>query len=166
MLSTILVSLDGSELAELAIPYARQVVDKNGEIILLSVVDLPDFPIYSIYPIPISTPEPDYNTIVTDMLANARDYLDNLANNLRLSGYRVKTVVKSGEPATSIIEEAQDRSVDAIVMSTHGRSGLSKWLFGSVTQKVLSIMPCPVIVVPGRKQAAQKAEVVEEVTEA
>lgn len=163
MLATILVSLDGSELAEQALPYAQQVVDRSGEIVLLSVVDLPDFPIYSVYPIPVATPEPDYNSIVNDMLANARDYLENLANNLRLSGYRVKTVVKCGDPATCILEEAQERSVDAIVMSTHGRSGLSKWLFGSVTQKVLGIMPCPVIVVPGRKQAAKKGAPAKEV---
>jgi nucleotide-binding universal stress UspA family protein len=163
MLSTVLVSLDGSELAERALPYAQQVVDKTGEIILLSVVDLPDFPIYTVYPIPIATPEPDYNTIVNDMLANARKYIDHLADNLRLSGYSVKTVVKAGEPAACIIEEAQERKVDAIVMSTHGRSGFSKWLFGSVTQKVLSIMPCPVVVVPGAKTTEQTTETEETV---
>jgi nucleotide-binding universal stress UspA family protein len=158
MLSTVLVSLDGSELAERALPYAQQVVDKDGEIILLSVIDLPDFPIYTVYPIPIATPEPDYSTIVNDMLANARDYVDHLANNLRLSGYRVKTIVKCGEAATCIVEEASERSVDAIVMSTHGRSGFSKWLFGSVTQKVLSTMPCPVVVVPGGQMTQRKEE--------
>ena len=166
MLSTVLVSLDGSELAEMALPYARKVADKNGEIVLLSVVDVPDFPIYSVYPIPIATSEPDYTTITNDMLSNARDYLENLANNLRMSGYRVKTVVKYGEPATCIIEEAQERSVDAIVMSTHGRSGLSKWLFGSITQKVLSVMPCPVIVVPGRKETKSATDEAEETIEA
>ena len=166
MLSTVLVSLDGSELAELALPYAREIVDKSGEIVLLSIVDLPDFPIYTVYPVPIAAPEPDYNVVVTDMLSKAREYLDHLANNLRLSGYRVKTVVKAGDPAECIIEESQSRGVDAIVMSTHGRSGLSKWLFGSVTQKVLSVMPCPVVVVPGKYQAEKpKQEKVAEVAE-
>jgi len=166
MLSKVLVTLDGSDLAECALPYARQIVDKNGELILLSVIDIPDFPIYTAYPIPIATPEPDYSTIVNDMLDNARDYVDHLANNLRLSGYRVKTIVKSGDPATCIIEEAQKQKVDTIVMSTHGRSGLSKWLFGSVTQKVLSVMPSPVMVISGQNQAGIQSEESVEVTEA
>ena len=160
MLSQVLVPLDGSELAEQALPYAEQVVASTGEIILLSVVDVPDFPIYTIYPIPISPPEPDYSTVVNDMLTNTKEYLDKLANNLRLSGHRVKTIVKSGESATCIIEEAQERNVDMIVMSTHGRSGLSRWLLGSITQKVLNSMPCPVVVIPGKqKRAVQKEEV-------
>ena len=149
MLSQVLVTLDGSELAERALPYAKQVVAPSGEIILLSVVDIPDFPIYTTYPMSVAVPEPDYGEVISDLLINSKAYLDRLANQLRLSGFRVKTIVKSGEPATCIIEEANERKVDAIVISTHGRSGLSKWLFGSVTQKVLGAMPCPVIVVPG-----------------
>jgi nucleotide-binding universal stress UspA family protein len=149
MLSQVLVSLDGSELAERALPYAKKVVEPTGEIILLSVVDIPDFPIYTAYPMPTVKPEPDYSTVVTDLLAASKEYLEGIATKLRLEGLRVKTVVKSGDPATSIIEEAQERYVDTIVISTHGRSGFSKWLFGSVTQKVLSAMPCPVIVIPG-----------------
>jgi nucleotide-binding universal stress UspA family protein len=156
MLSQVLVTLDGSQLSERALNYARQVVDTTGEITLLTVVDVPDYPIYTVYPMPLPAPEPDYSTIVTDMLTIAREYVDGIANSLRLAGYRVKTVVKSGDPATNIIEVAQERKVDAIVISTHGRSGLSKWLFGSVTQKVLSVMPCPVIVVPGNTQPVEK----------
>jgi nucleotide-binding universal stress UspA family protein len=156
MLSQVLVTLDGSQLSERALSYAKQVVDPTGEIILLTVVDVPDYPIYTIYPMPVPAPEPDYTTIVTDMLAIAREYVDGIANNLRLAGYRVKTVVKSGDPATNIIEEAQERKVDAIVISTHGRSGFSKWLFGSVTQKVLGVMPCPVIVIPGKTKGVEK----------
>lgn len=163
MLSQVLVTLDGSELAECALPYAQQIVAPTGEIILLSVVDIPDFPIYTIYPMTVVATEPDYGTVVTDLLTGSKDYLESVANNMRLSGYRVKTIVKSGDPATCIIEEAQERNVDTIVISTHGRSGLSKWLFGSVTQKVLSVMPCPVIVIPG---IIEKSTQIEEITDA
>jgi nucleotide-binding universal stress UspA family protein len=158
MLSQVLVSLDGSELAERAIKYAQQIVAPAGEIILLSVVDIPDFPIYTVYPMTVVSPEPDYSTVVTDLLANSKEYLEGLANNLRLQGLRVKTIVKSGEPATCIIEVAEELKVDMIVMSTHGRSGFSKWLFGSVTQKVLSALPCPVTVVPGTAENPAKTE--------
>lgn len=156
MLSQVLVSLDGSELAERAIPYAKQIVSPTGEITLLSVVDIPDFPIYTVYPMATITPEPDYSTVVSDLLASSKEYLENIANNIRLSGVRVKTVVKSGDPATCIIEEAQERHIDMIVISTHGRSGLSKWLLGSVTQKVLSAMPCPIVVIPGVTKKSEK----------
>jgi len=158
MLSQILVSLDGSELAERAIPYAKEIVTSTGEIVLLSVVDVPDFPIYTAYPMAVSIPDTDYTTVVTDLLASSKDYLEGIANNIRLAGFRVKTVVKSGDPATCIIEEAQERKIDTIVISTHGRSGFSKWLLGSVTQKVLSAMPCPVIVIPGFDGKDKKTE--------
>lgn len=149
MLSKIIVPLDGSDLSERALDYARQVISPTGEIVLINVVDVPDFPIYTVYPMPIAAPEPDYSAVITNMLDGSREYVEKIAENLRLSGHRVKTVVESGEPAVKILEQATQLEADAIVMSTHGRSGLSKWLFGSVTQKVLSAMPCPVIVVPG-----------------
>jgi len=163
MLSKILVPLDGSELSEQALDYARKVVSSTGQIVLLTVVDVPDFPIYTVYPMPIATPEPDYSSVLTDMLNNSKEYVEHIAENLRLSGHSVKTIVKSGEPAIAILEESQELDVEAIVMSTHGRSGLSKWLFGSVTQKVLSAMPCPVIVVPG---VASKSTITDEDLEA
>ena len=59
-------------------------------------------------------------------------------------------MVEAGDPATVIVETAQKLHVDAIVMSTHGRSGLSRWLFGSVTQKVLAASCCPVFVIPAK----------------
>lgn len=155
MLSKILVTLDGSDLSEQAITYAKKVVGPTTEVTLLTVVDVPEFPIYTVYPMPLVAPEPDYSVALEDMIKNANEYLEGIANHLRLSGYQVKTVVKCGEPAISIIEEAQALGIETIVMSTHGRSGLSKWLFGSVTQKVLSAMPCPVIVVPGKSSTAQ-----------
>ncbi len=166
MLSKILVTLDGSDLSEQALSYAKQIVPSTTELILLTVVDVPDFPIYTVYPMPITTPDPDYSTVLNDMISNANEYLDKIANNLRLSGYRVKTVVKCGEPALCILEESKEQGIETIVMSTHGRSGLSKWLFGSVTQKVLSAMPCPVIVVPGVNKKVTAVDLEVEETEA
>lgn len=166
MLSKILVTLDGSDLSEQALSYAQQIVPSTTELVLLTVVDVPDFPIYTVYPMPIATPDPDYSTVLNDMISNANEYLDKIANNLRLSGYRVKTVVKCGEPALCILEESKEQGIETIVMSTHGRSGLSKWLFGSVTQKVLSAMPCPVIVVPGMSKEATDEDLEVEEAEA
>ncbi len=159
MLSRILVTLDGSELAEKALPYAQQMVAPKGQVILLSVVDVPDFPLYSVYPMPVATNAPDYQTIVDGMTAGTIEYMDKIADSLRMSGLSVKSIVKVGNPVTTILETIEENSIDAVVMTTHGRSGISRWLFGSVTQKVLQAMPCPVIVVPGiDKSASNKVE--------
>jgi nucleotide-binding universal stress UspA family protein len=63
-----------------------------------------------------------------------------------------------GKTSSVIAERAKVLHVDAIAMSTHGRSGLSRWVFGSVTQRVLGLMPCPVLVVPGQVSPSVQTE--------
>lgn len=60
--------------------------------------------------------------------------------------------VEVGEPAHTILQVASELDVDLIIMSTHGRSGVSRWLFGSVTGRVLSMAPRPVLIVPSHQQ--------------
>ena len=62
---------------------------------------------------------------------------------------RFETII--GDPATVISEAAERLAVDAIVMSTHGRSGIGRFLFGSVTYKILETRICPVFVVPNKE---------------
>ena len=68
---------------------------------------------------------------------------------------KVNIEVCVGNVTSVIVERAHALHVDAIVMSTHGRSGLNRWMFGSVTQRVLALMPCPVLVVPGQGSPTQ-----------
>lgn len=148
MLNKILVTLDGSELSEKSLDYVKELAAPGSQVYLLTVVDLPDISAYSMYPLSVSM---DY---YTDALSQAEtgavDYIEKLAEDLRRRDFAVDTIVATGIAADTIVERAKALEVDAIVMSTHGRSGLNQWLFGSVTQKVLSMMPCPVFVVPGR----------------
>lgn len=155
MLNHILIPLDGSELAERALAYAEQIASPGAEITLLTAVDPPEYLTYSMYgnqtiPSGMITPRPgvDYQAIADEMLKDARDYIDRVANRLQKAGYRVHRKIEMGAPAEAILKAAEAAGVDAIVMSTHGRSGLSRWLLGSVTQKVLSAAPCPVFVTP------------------
>jgi nucleotide-binding universal stress UspA family protein len=60
----------------------------------------------------------------------------------------VQPIVEMGDPHTLIVNWARDKAVDLIVMSTHGRSGLSRMLLGSVTEKVLRSASCPVLAIP------------------
>jgi nucleotide-binding universal stress UspA family protein len=90
--------------------------------------------------------------MVEDNLASARDYLMRVSSELRKNHeVRVTMEIKVGKPADVITELAETEFVDAIVMSTHGRNGFERFIFGSVTQKVLNAMPCPVFVIPGKQ---------------
>jgi nucleotide-binding universal stress UspA family protein len=161
MLEHVLVPLDGSQLAEQALEHARRIVNRQGKITLLTAVDVPEIPMYGLYP-PASIP--DYQAAIEDALPQARAYLEQIARELEANGYQVSTEAQIGEAADVIARTAQELAVDAIVMSTHGRSGLSRWLFGSVTSKVLSAKVCPVFVIPSRgteEETDYKAEAVE-----
>lgn len=153
MLNNILLTLDGSELSERALEYAREVVAPDAKIHLLTVVDLPDLSAYTLYPLSVSL---DYYTeAVSQAEKGAIEYIEQIAESLRKEGYNVETIVSTGIAAETIVDRAKALAVQAIVMSTHGRSGINQWLFGSVTQKVLSMMPCPVFVIPGRVRAKE-----------
>ena len=150
MLKNVLVPLDGSELAERALAYAKQILAPDGKLILLTVVDLPERLPIAFYPA-ISPVPNDQSLIDGQFIPHAKDYLFEQADFLRDEGFDAEIVTTVDEPATAIVRKADEYKVDAIVMSTHGRSGLGRWLFGSVTSKVLSVADVPVFVVPGKQ---------------
>lgn len=65
-------------------------------------------------------------------------------------GVRVTTAIRFGDPAPAIVEYAQSQGIDLIVVGTHGRTGVSRVLLGSVAERVVRSSPCPVLTVPGR----------------
>lgn len=154
MMQHLIVPLDGSELAERALPYAVQIAGEAGHITLLTVIDVPDMQMYALYEVPFTIQPDDYNDFIANAERSARDYLTRIAGQLTEAHPKLHVAFEFfvGEPAAVILDRAKTQHADAIVISTHGRSGLSRWLFGSVTQKVLNAMPCPVLVVPGGKQ--------------
>lgn len=151
MLNHVLVPLDGSELSEQALTYAQDVIAPDGKITLVSVIEIPIDYNYSLVDIPLTVVtarnynETEYNTAHQ----RVRDYLNAKAQALTKKGFTVECLVESGDPANVIADIASNQKANAIVITTHGRTGFSKWLFGSVTQKIISLMPCPVMVVPG-----------------
>lgn len=164
MFKHLLVPLDGSGLSEKALLVARQALEPGGTLTLLNVVDIPDFGIdvdmlYGIPPVPILG---GYDTMVASSQKNAQAYLRLLAET-QPSTFKINIEVCVGSTASTIAERANALHVDAIVMTTHGRSGLNRWIFGSVTQRVLGLMPCPVVVVPGQVPAASKVAHTDEV---
>ncbi len=145
MFKHVLVPLDGSVLAQSALDYVTRLVDEHCEITVMTSVQKPDIPLYGVSP--MLAVDPEYLDL--DVIRkNARSYLDGVAAMLTEQGFHATTRVEIGEPAHAIVQVANAIDVDVIVMSTHGRSGINRLLFGSVTARVLSMAPRPVLVVP------------------
>lgn len=150
MFKQLLVPLDGSELSEKALPIASQILDLEGILTLLNVVDIPEPSLVVLYDMPVVSAREDTGKLVAAAQKNAQAYLQQIVAKMQLPPtIRINLEVHVGNTTSVIVERAQTLHVDAIVMSTHGRSGLSRWVFGSVTHRVLALMPCPVLVVPG-----------------
>lgn len=153
MLKHVLVPLDGSRLAEEALAYAREIVAPDGRITLVCAIEVPDVPVYGYYP-PVNMP--DYESTKNELVPIARHYLEGLASDINKAGMKGVFEVTIGDPVTVISETAERLHVDAIVMSTHGRSGIGRFLFGSVTNKILGAKICPVFVVPSKSNVANE----------
>jgi nucleotide-binding universal stress UspA family protein len=151
MFKHVLIPLDGSDVAEKALDYARQVTDPEGRIMLLSAIDVPQYPASTFHPAGVVAYNTSQEVVVEDLLPQAEEYLKKIAESLRRSGYKVEIEATVGEAAMTIVERAKSLNVDVIVMSTHGRSGISRWLFGSVASKVLGSTHCPVLIVPAKQ---------------
>ncbi len=142
MYQKILVPLDGSKLAEQAVPYATELCKGNTEVTLLQVVHLP---------LPLAAPDVSMAVPMPDpqeLQKEALDYLENIAKELRQEGINIKTaVVEQDVTADAIVKYAKDHAIDLIVMTTHGRSGFSRLVFGSVAESVVRQTPCPVLLI-------------------
>ena len=159
MLRHVIVPLDGSELSEQALKYAEEVTGSDSKMTLLSVIEVPVDYDYALVDIPLTVVSSRaYDKAEFDATyRRVHDYLLGHARKLTAKGYEVECVVESGDPASVIADIANNHNCNAVVMTTHGRTGFSRWLFGSVTQKVIGMMCCPVLVVPGT-QAVQEEE--------
>ncbi len=153
----ILIPLDGSKLGEAALPYVKELVSKLSpeakvELILLQVVSLQTHYVFAgEAATPIFYSEKEMERIQQE----ARDYLNKVGEGIRTKGVSVKIRVGIGNAAEEIIKAADEISVDLIAMPTHGRHGISRWAFGSVTDKVLRAGNKPVLLVRASKGVAQ-----------
>jgi nucleotide-binding universal stress UspA family protein len=142
-LQRILVPTDFSKHSEVALTYAAALAEKfAAELFLLHVVQdlalfIPDA--VAVAP-PIAPP-------VEEFLAAAREALARVSQARELEGLRIHQEVCEGTPFYEIIRFAKDTNIDLIVMVTHGHTGLTHVLLGSVTEKVVRKAPCPVLTV-------------------
>ena len=135
----ILVTLDGSELAERALEPAVRLAGADGaELVLLRVV----IPLYLWAP--FIEIQPELDVARERHRAKTEAYLEEVKERLLAedSSLQIDTVALEGPVAEAIVDYATGSDVDLIVISSHGRSGLSRWVYGSVAEKVLQGARC------------------------
>ncbi len=139
----ILVPLDGSGWAERAIPHAMHIARSQGARLILLHVYRP--PMYEyIDQIALA----GVTEIADQIRERAESYLLGLRNELRQQGLNADYVILEGlSPAAAIADFVKTEGVDLVVMSTHGRTGLARFLFGSVAQKIVQSVSVPVMLV-------------------
>jgi nucleotide-binding universal stress UspA family protein len=154
MKEKILVPLDGSKVGEAALPYVETLVSKflpepKVEVTLIQVLSSLSHYVVAgeaTARVPYSEQE------IQQMEKAAMSYLRKAGKPLRDKGAKTKNIVVIGHAAEEILKAAEELDVDFIAMSSHGRSGLSRWAFGSVTDRVVRGGSKPVLVVKAPKE--------------
>lgn len=149
MFERVLVPLDGSKVGEAALPVIEQLIAKCApgtkvEITLLGVITLlRHWVVVGEASAPVSYTEDELKLIKKRVM----DYLEKTGQSLKGTGITLKTMVSTGNAADEILKAADETKADLIAMSTHGRSGLRRLAFGSITDKVLRGASIPVLMV-------------------
>ncbi len=151
MFKRIMIPLDGSKLAEEALAPALSIVRQfDGELLLFRVVT-PQH-------VSVHFDGVSYAELLGQMREQANwfanDYLQKLQNTLTDDGYNVRYgLVEDEFVAEAVLEEAHKEEIDLIVMSTHGRGGIRRWVFGSIADKVLRQAEIPVMLIRASEEA-------------
>jgi len=137
----ILVPLDGSEMSEAILPEIEKLASAFGaNIALLYVAPIPIVP-------GVMEPVVTSQTIIDTLIKDAEAYLRKIEKGLKGKGFTVEKHLQQGDEAQQILEHCDREDIDLIAMSTHGRSGVSRWLLGSVAEKVIRHATKPMLLV-------------------
>jgi nucleotide-binding universal stress UspA family protein len=153
-LNRILVPVDFSAHSERAVNYATTLANKFGaRVSLLHVVEDP----FVTGAWQAEAFVPNIPELLDQLIKAAETHMSELKRQLAAHGFVVETAIIKGQPARTILEQASAGKHDLIVMGTHGRTGLSHALLGSVAERVVQKAPCPVLTVRETASAAAKA---------
>jgi nucleotide-binding universal stress UspA family protein len=152
MYSKIVVPLDGSRIAENALPYARALArGLKVPVDLLCAIDLAEMERH----VSVATGL-FLDTLAQDETRRRGEYLSQIAKSF--SGAPVQCKIAKGDAASVIIESAAAEKDTLVCMATHGRSGLNRWLLGSVAEKVLRAVNAPLLLVRASEGAQTDGE--------
>ncbi|GAA0298172.1 universal stress protein [Halarchaeum salinum] len=139
MYDRILVPTDGSPESEDAIDEAMELAElTDATVVALYVVDTSDYS---------ALPESKWSALQEELYAEGEEAVAAVAERGEAAGVEVEELVVEGSPNEVILDTASEEDCDAIVMGTHGRSGVERFLLGSVTEKVVRHSEIPVLVV-------------------
>jgi nucleotide-binding universal stress UspA family protein len=142
----IMVPLDGSELARQALPIATELaLATQAEVELFEAINPPFAPYANMHS--PRAPTVAYDEVIEALRNVSAHNLEMIAKSITCQGIPVTTTVTVNYPAESIVDEAERRGTDLIVMATHGYSGLRRWALGSIADKVLHVTTTPLLLV-------------------
>jgi nucleotide-binding universal stress UspA family protein len=144
MFKRILIPLDGSELAEQSLPVALQIAQAQGSELIIMRVPLAEKMMTS-YPAEYSLLWPEQSLQLSQKMS--ADYLQQVLAQHEPTVVPIRAMVVNGDVAGGIVDTAAEEEADLIVMTTHGYSGLTRWVLGSITERVLREAHCPVLAI-------------------
>ena len=157
MYKKILVTLDGSELAECVLPHVEIFIRecKVDNLVFLRVVQPSPFPYSAAEPSPMIKEIETIKAMDEARRVKAAEYLKGVTKKFENGSTRLYTETMIGSIPDEIVGYAEQNGVDLIIMATHGRSGVSRWVRGSVAERVLRASSIPILLVraPGTKEA-------------
>ena len=141
MYKKILVPLDGSPLAEAVLPHAEALAkSENAEIIILRVPITPTAEYFA--------RDPQVSAIIRkDIEHEAEEYVNNTLVSLKKENIKATGITREGFVPDTILEVADETHADMIAMSTHGRTGMQRWLMGSVADRIVHHAHIPVMLI-------------------
>lgn len=142
MYSKVIVPLDGSEFSEMALPYARLVAGSLS--IPIELVEA-----YDVLPAALHDHQAVFATkrMLEEAQRRSQEYLSRIRDELNSMGHAASTMTLAGFPPQTVGDWAGGDSATLVVMSTHGRGGITRWAFGSIADKLLHSVPNPVLLV-------------------
>ena len=142
-IATVIVPLDGSSLAEMALPYAEELAQKLAVEVMLVRAASSSVYVGTMADVPYIDP-----LAIEAGDTEAADYLGRVADKLRVEGFAVRSQLLRTQPAPGIVALASQTPKSLITLTTHGRSALARWFMGSVAEEIIETATTPVLVIP------------------
>ena len=153
MYRKVLVPLDGSELAECVLPHLETILNGCGveTIVFLRVVEPVTLPVGTFTDGSAVFTEDDAKRTRENIDARneveAREYLEGIVNRYKSDGMQVDMALLKGKAADELIDYIKESDADLTVIASHGRSGIGRWIYGSVAERLLRSVCMPVLMV-------------------
>jgi nucleotide-binding universal stress UspA family protein len=152
MYKKIMVPLDGSELAECVLPHVETFIAgcQVSTIVFIRVIKRGQMTFggsYATTQAGIMTIEANAKRIEDERKSSAEEYLKEVVSRIKQDGGKLQTEVVAGKVADTLVDYTEANNIDLILIATHGRSGVSRWVRGSIADRILRAASVPVLMV-------------------